>query len=374
MTRIDNRKRVVVFVSSLASGGAERVAVRVCGWLLEAGHEVCLLTLSSIETDFYETPPGVLRVGLGLQQASRTRISAVLANIRRAFAVRNAVRRHHADVVVCFGDRNNVLMLLATMGVACRKIISERADPVADPLSRGWSILRKVCYPMASLHVSQSAYVSEWITRHFPSLPCQIIGNTGDLVMVQADVPERKFGSPIRFIAVGRLTRQKGIDLLLQAFSLAIEKSSVSIQLVIVGDGEDREALITLADTLGIRGKVEFLGRSHQVRAQLELSDVFVLSSRYEGFPNVMIEAMTMGLPVIAARCPGGVEDILDNADGPFFLDYSSEDVMTLAKHMLLLATDENLRDRLGLNSLRRAADYSPERISKSWLAVVDQS
>ena len=364
--------RVIVFVASLGSGGAERVAVRVSGWLRDAGHNVCLLTLSSTDTDFYACPDGVQRTGLDLLAPSRGLPGAIVANLRRLRAVRRAVRVHRAQVMVGLGDRTNVLMLLATLGLRVRKLISERADPVRQPLSRGWTLLRWLTYPFATMHVSQSNYVSEWLKQRFPALPCRVIGNAGDAAQEVALEPRRATGEPLRLIAVGRLSREKGLDLLLDACARALPGCSVPLQLIIVGDGEDRADLQAQVARLGLGDAVQFVGRVHNVHQRLQAADVFVLPSRWEGFPNVMIEAMAVGLPVIAARCRGGVEDILGSEQGQYALDFPPEDTAALADCIIRIAEDAALRQQLARQALVRAADYSPARIAKAWCTAIE--
>ncbi len=369
-------RRVLVFVAGLGSGGAERVAVRVCGWLRAAGYTVCLLTLSNESTDFYACPAGVARKALDMQKASNNPFAAMFANIRRLMAVRHAVRTFDADTVLALGDRSNVLMLLALIGIRCRKLISERADPIADPLSRGWNLLRKLAYPMASLHVSQSVYVSDWLQQRFPKMPCVVIGNAGDAVNDAGTTvnPTPHNHRHLRLIAVGRLSRQKGIDILLDACSRAMRESSTSIELVIVGDGEDRDALVARAAELGLGCSVTFLGRRQDVHAQLQSSHVFVLPSRSEGFPNALIEAMSVGLPVIAAHCRGGVEDILGEGGEQAGLLFAPGDIVGLSRAIVRVAEDPLLRSELAQRALRRSAEYSAERIAAAWREAVDQT
>ena len=366
-------KRIVVFVASLGTGGAERVAARVCGWLCDAGHVVCLLTLSGVESDFYPCPAGVQRLGLDLQAPSGSLVGAILANLKRWRAVRKAVMDHRADVVLSLGDRSNVLMLLATLGMRCRKVISERADPVLQPLSRGWHLLRRWSYPMATLHVSQSSYASTWIRAHFPSLQCKVIGNAGDLEVDALDpVPGAGDQELVRILAVGRLSCEKGVDLLLRAMALARHRTKVTLQLHVAGDGEDRSALVAQAADLKLGDSVRFLGRVRDIRQVLLDADVFVMPSRWEGFPNAMIEAMALGLPVITARCKGGVEDILDTGAEPCALDFPPGDIEAMANRMVQLAEDAELRHLLAARGLKRAADYSPARIAKAWCTAIE--
>lgn len=368
--------RVVVFVSGLGSGGAERTAVNICGWLRDVGHHVSLLTLSSAAADFYPCPQGVKRVGLDLQRPSENPLKAITMSIRRLAAIRQAVRSHHADAVLSLGDRSNVLMLLATMGLSCRKVISERADPLRQPLSTGWNFLRRMTYPLANLHVAQSNFVSKWLSKEIPALKSTIIGNASSITTENKTNKKTAKGNsgftlPIRFIAIGRFSNEKGFDLLLDAFDKTRKSLTCPITLDLVGDGDGRTELALKANTLELDGMVTFLGRLPDVQASLESSDIFVLSSRCEGFPNVMIEAMSVGLPVIASRCPGGVEDILGDTPGRYALDYPPGDVEALAACMAQMAKDGNLRNHLARAGLERAADYHPDKIAAAWCNAV---
>ena len=367
---MNGSKRVLVFVATLGSGGVERVAVKVCAWLRDAGHVVMLLTLSGVESDFYRCPDGVQRRGLGLQAPSRSKLGGVAANVQRWQAVRNAVIHHRAEVVLSLGDRTNVLMLLSTIGIRCRKIISERTDPALQSLSRGWNLLRRLSYPMANLHVSQSNYASAWIRARFPSLNCRVIGNSGELRQEGAIVV-RGYREQFQFAAVGRLSHEKGIDLLLAAMALARNWTAMPFQLVVAGDGVARSALVDQVRELGLNDCVTFLGRVNDVGSVLRNADAFVIPSRWEGFPNAMLEAMASGMPVIAARCRGGVVDVLDTDGEPCALDFPPGDVEALASRLVQLMEDADLRRRLSARARLRAEDFSEARIAEAWRDVV---
>lgn len=366
-------KRVLVFVSTMGAGGAERAAVRLSGWLVEAGHEVTLLTTSSQESDFYSSPSGVVRIGLDLQRPSPNAFAAMWANLRRLWEVRRAVRKQGSQVVISLGDRNNILLLLATIGLGCRKIISDRTDPMREPLSRVWSLWRRWSYPMADMHVAQSQYAVGWIKTHFPGLPSTVIGNA---TASRSDIGNRKRDDeigPLCLVAVGRLTEAKGIDLLLAAFVQASARTSRPLHLTLVGDGEDRAVLEDQVMALNLQDAVRFVGRVSDVGAWLCKADVYVLASRWEGFPNALVEAMGIGLPVIAAYCRGGVEDVLGGDGGTAAVVFEPGDIHGLADAIVRVAEDPALRDRLAVSALRRADDYSPERIAGAWRDVVEQ-
>jgi GalNAc-alpha-(1->4)-GalNAc-alpha-(1->3)-diNAcBac-PP-undecaprenol alpha-1,4-N-acetyl-D-galactosaminyltransferase len=367
--------RIILFLSSLEAGGAERVAIRVCEWLSSANHEVCLLTLANSAQDFYKTPKGVTRIGLDLMRPSSNFLHALANNIVRLFKLRKAIKHWKADVTISLCNSNNAMMLMALTGFNCRKIISERVDPVREPPPPLWQLAQRYSYPMAHLHVSQSEYVSQWLHRRFPKLQCVVIGNT-------AGLPPPKFqhqgsdacrkGRGLRIITVGRLTQQKGVDILLQALADARAGTSMSLELCIAGDGEERGRLEAIAQQLGLAEQVTFLGVVDDIWPELAASDIFVLASRWEGFPNALVEAMSAGLPVIAARCDGGVNDILENASSQVALEFPPGDIKALSCAIVQLAHSSALRQRLSLAGRARADDFHPEAISLAWQRAVE--
>lgn len=370
MPNRDGGQRILIFVSGLSSGGTERVAVRLSEWLRDAGHTVCLLTLSATSSDIYACPGGVERVGLGVLSARESLLGGIVANFERLRSVRKQVLLHQAEVVLSLGDRSNVLLLLATFGLRCRKLISERGDPERQPLPFPWNLLRRMSYPTASLHVSQSTYASAWIGKRFPSLACQVIGNAGELGGLPCGDLEKK-RSGFQFAAIGRLSHEKGMDILLAAMALVRSWAVEPVRLVLGGDGVELESLRAQAARLGIDEVVTFAGRVADVRGLLCESDAVVIPSRWEGFPNAMIEAMTLGLPVVVARCRGGIEDVLETAGAPCALDFPPGDVQALARRMIEILVDARLREEMRLSALARAADFSAERVSAAWREAI---
>ena len=141
-----------------------------------------------------------------------------------------------------------------------------------------------------------------------------------------AHAPVERFGHP-HLVAVGRLTFQKGFDLLLPAFAQLLEDQH-DAGLTIWGDGPDRQKLEGLAKQLGISDRVRIPGRTEQALAEIAAADLLVSSSRYEGFPNVLLEAMALGTPVVATACPGGTKELI--LDGKTGLLAENEEIKSL--------------------------------------------
>jgi len=141
-------------------------------------------------------------------------------------------------------------------------------------------------------------------------------------------------------VAAGRLCRQKGFDLLLEAFG-RIAREFPAARLIILGKGEERDPLRTLADSLGISARVDFPGWFPNPHAVISRASAFVLSSRYEGFPNALLEAMACGTPVVSTDCPSGPREILEDEAG---LLVPTEDPEAMAEALRALLSDPLLR------------------------------
>jgi glycosyltransferase involved in cell wall biosynthesis len=168
---------------------------------------------------------------------------------------------------------------------------------------------------------------------------------------------------------MGRLSRQKGFDLLLRAFHQSDLMRS-GWRLAILGDGAEREALHRQADSLGIADAVTLPGYIAAIGPWLRQAAIFVLSSRYEGFPNVLMEAMQVGRPCISFDCPSGPRELItDDVNGCLV---SPEDVAGLAASMRRMAFDADLRSGLGAEATKVNERFSPEAIYSRWLHLID--
>lgn len=366
--------RLTFVVSSLACGGGERSAILLAQGLIEKGHKILLITFEGHETDFYEIPNGVQRVSLNINKKSPNIFHAIWNNINRLKKLRQEIITSQPDIVISFLDVVNILTLLSLINSRYPIIVSEQNNPAMSTQNfwKIWSYLRKFSYSFAAKVVSSSQGVDEYFTW-LSTNKRLVIYNPLASINTEVDNSILVEGLDLTknwIIAMGRLTYQKGFDILLLTFAQIADKHP-DWQLLILGEGELRKELENLRDSLGLTKKVILAGIIKNPFPILKNSKLFVLSSRFEGFGNVLVEAMACGLPVISTDCQSGPREIIqDGFDG---ILVPTEDVLSLGKEIDFLMLDEQERQRLGNNACITAKRFSLDNIVCIWDKLINE-
>jgi glycosyltransferase involved in cell wall biosynthesis len=243
--------------------------------------------------------------------------------------------------------------------------VIERAFP--NPrLRRPVEKLIRWAYRSADVCLAISPGVAQGLVDHYDVDPkrIRIIANPVDLEGVRAGaVTPLTFKLPPRFIVgVGRLAYQKGFDLLIDAFS---QLDDPGLDLVLVGSGPEEAALKARAETLGLGERVHFPGFVEHPSAILARAEIFCLSSRWEGFGHVIVEAMASLCPVVVTDCEYGPADIVQQGENGILVAPDSPDALAAGLKQLLLRPDE--AKRLATRALERAEDFSVDTIAASY-------
>jgi len=334
--------------------------------LLDRGHAVTVITLYGEEHDFFSLPSEAERLALSIDRDSATVIHGLTNNLRRLKVLRRAIKSTRPDVVVSHIHRTNVMTILALGRSQVPVVIVEHNDPGLNPAGRIWETLRRRVYPRARKLVSVSHGVDdqfEWLPRskriviHNPIAPAQ------PLAVADTDTGR------LWISAMGRLTEQKGFDLLLRAFA-EVEQKHPRWSLRIIGDGPLRGELDNLAASLRISNRVTFAGLLQDPNSSLVKSQLFVMASRFEGFPYAALEALASGLPVIYTDCPSGPREIIRNGvDG---LLVPNGDVKALVHAMDRLMSDEKERSSMAVRATEVLDRFGVDRIISEWEALFE--
>jgi glycosyltransferase involved in cell wall biosynthesis len=368
-------KKILFVISSLVSGGAEKVLSQILERLNRKDFEPNLAVFEKKGVYMSQLPPDVKLYDLKKQR----RIDFFNLIVKLAYIM----HREKPDVIVSFLTYTNIVSILAKKisFSNSRLIISEHSlTSISLKSARSAKVkasLVKLLFNLADKIIVVCKRLKQDMVINF-----KIHEGLIDVIYNGLDIERVKELSkePLRhnwfnnetpcIVAVGRLVKLKGFPVLLKAFSLVRKQSP--IKLVILGEGEERDSLEKISRNLKIENDVALLGFKKNPYKYLSRSDIFVLSSFWEGFPNVVIEAMGCGVPVIATRCPSGLEEII--TDGVNGLLVPVGDVNALAEAMLKLLKDEPLRKRLGEAGRKRVGDFSLDKLVAEYERLFKQT
>jgi glycosyltransferase involved in cell wall biosynthesis len=361
--------KILILIDSLSGGGAARISTSLAKNWMEKNYEVAFVTLSHPVSDFYILDDTIQRFSLDLKRDSGNFLLGIKNNILRLITVRKILKNFKPDIAIGVQDTSNIILAFSSIAhKKCIYIGAVRNYPPMNRLSKHWHLLRRYSYKYLDSVVTLTKECSNWINKYT---------NAKDITAIQNPIiwplpknppfvsPFNKGHKPTkRILAVGSLVQIKGFDLLITAFSeFAIVNKSW--ELVIVGEGVERTKLEEQAKKLKVDDKVSLAGKVGNISDWYDSADVFVLSSRSEGFPGALVEAMASGLPVISFDCNTGPRDIITNNFNGILIKPESEPALVEA--MCLLANNESLRQKLSSNAIEIRDTLSMETISLRW-------
>lgn len=360
-----SKLRILFYVAALNGGGAERHLVRIINDLDRGQFEPVLVLARS--GGAYD---GSVRCDVPTAVLEKTGVFPICWNLR------SVIHQHQPHVVFSLLDPSNIHCLLASRGLARRPRLIVGVQDTPSLAYRGpwWSrkrllrTLMSALYPFADCVVASSAAVRADLRSLSPAVAenCRVIYNAGYDPEVLRGAAEACSDIPANvplMVACGRLTEQKGFSYLLDA--LAIVRRTIPAHLCLVGEGPDRRALQCRVSSLQLHNAVHLVGFQSNPFRFMAAADVFVLSSLWEGFGNVIVEAMACGTPVVATNCRSGPDEIIRH--GVHGLLVPPRDPQALAEALKRLLTDDRLRRRLAENGMRRARDFSDSMITRRY-------
>jgi GalNAc-alpha-(1->4)-GalNAc-alpha-(1->3)-diNAcBac-PP-undecaprenol alpha-1,4-N-acetyl-D-galactosaminyltransferase len=361
--------KITLVIYAMGLGGAQRVVSILANYWATHGWEVTLITLSgSSRPSFYHLEAPVKLVQLGIIGDSPSFPTLLSTGRQRISVLREAIIVSKPDAIVSFLNTVNVITLIATWKLNIPIIVSEHIYPGFTDVNQVWQILMKLTYRYADwvTLLTESALPFYPSDRGYRSIvmPNPVI--TPD----PAVETERLLVSPMS-IAIGRLQPQKGFDLLIKAFSQLRHKYP-DWQLTILGEGPIRGDLEQLRSQLQLTERVHLPGQVQNVNAYLRQADIFVLSSRFEGFPMSLCEAMACGLPVLATDCLSGPREIItDGVDGMLV---ATEDIDALACGLDALMSDPAKRQQLAQAAPQILNRFGLEQVMNMWSERIEQA
>ncbi|WP_310427147.1 glycosyltransferase [Chamaesiphon sp. VAR_48_metabat_135_sub] len=360
-------RRIAFFLPTLAGGGAERVALNLLKGMVELNIPLDLVVADTEGPYLDQVPKGVRLVNLGTGRVFKA-IPGLVKYLKETQPVALLSHMNHANLAAILA-RDLAGVKTKLVGVE-HETLSASKSPLLR--SKFLPLMMRLLYPRADEIVGVSQGVSE-------DLDCELGFAPGTVKTIYNPVVDRDLtakaaapvehpwfaaGSPPIFLAVGRLSQQKDFANLIQAFALVRQRKAA--RLMILGEGETRSELEAQIETLGIGEDVSLPGFVQNPYAYMRNSTAFVLSSRWEGLPTVLIEAMACGCSVVATDCPSGPQEIL--AAGKYGLLVPIENATALADAMV--QTLETPVDRA--ISIDRGMYFSADRAVSEYLKLFD--
>jgi glycosyltransferase involved in cell wall biosynthesis len=363
--------RIAFVIPGLGPGGAERVASLLCNFWAGQDHSVTLITFEAAGTmSFYKIDETVAVRQLEAHAEPMGVVAKLATNLRRISRLRGLLRELRPDTIVAFTTDANVVSLCAASGLGVPVVISERNQPERPGFGRVHKLARAICYHYASAIVVQTEPIANWVRARF-RIPVHIIPNPvllGPARTKGSDPGKHADGKDRLLISVGRLTHQKGFDLLIESF-VRLAAKHPDWRLVIYGDGPDRAHLERLRDDSFCSDKIALPGLTRDIQAALDQASLFALPSRFEGYPNALLEALGAGLPVVATSGPGGTVEIL--AEGAHGMLVPPGDIAALTAALDAMMSAPALRETYARTSRDAVAELDVAIIGKRWLDLL---
>ncbi|WP_250436285.1 glycosyltransferase family 4 protein [Hanstruepera flava] len=357
------KRKIAFIIPSLQTGGAERVVVTLSN-SLSTRFDVTIIALYSSEIFYALNPNVTVKFCSGTYKFNTNPITRVLNHFKLIKGIYSIVKQNKIEVMIGFMTTPNVYAVIASKIAKVRCIISERVHPNHIQASKFWGLIRKKIYPFTDYMVIQTQEIADYFSSFIKVEKIKIILNPLNPELLNKIQSDNKRENVI--LNVGRLDYQKNQDMLIRAFS-NIERKDW--KLFIAGDGSQKNNYLKLIDELNLTNSVELLGNIDDLSHYYNSAKIFAFTSRYEGFPNALTEAMAFGLACVSTDCPSGPSELIfDNKNGILI---PVEDQTSLEVKLQLLMDNEELRTNLSLNAQLDTQKFEHNVIADQWELLI---
>jgi len=352
-------KSITFVISSLRGGGAERVLSILANYFVNNGYKIDIVYSLKCEQEpayhidnkinIHKLPDSILSINDGFLDGKKN----TLQIIRH---LRSKMKALNSDVIISFVDKTNIYSIIAHLGLKAPLIISERSSYYFRK-SKLWRFLRKVTYPFSDGIV----VLSQYDYKKFSFVKNKkIIFNPIDFSIPKGISTHR---DEKIILAVGSLSKTKGFDMLIQSCqNLNLKDWKV----IILGEGSERDNLEQQIKDLALEGRVILPGRKKNVSEYYKKASIFVLSSRNEGFPNVLAEAMSFGCACVSFDCITGPSEMIEDNVNGFLVKVG--DVAGFSEKIGYLMDNESKVAEFSMEASRIVDKLDVSLIAESWV------
>lgn len=357
-------KKICFLVNSLKRGGAERVIANLAEYFWIEGYCVKIVTpIQEKEEYSVNTEIGRIMSEPPKERLHGNRIHNFLVRLRY---LRNIWKQEKPDIIISFIGKVNMMALLTTRGLKIPVLVSVRSDPNREYKDKVLKFLSKTLFCCARGIIVQTrdaeSYFPVWLRRK-----CKILPNPLNSEFIRE--PYQGIRKNV-IVTVGRLDVNKNQKLLIDVFG-KISDEFPELELEIYGDGNQRKEWQAYTEQMRWGKKVHFMGRCDRIADHIQDARIFVLTSRVEGMPNALMEAMALGIPCISTDCPcGGPRTLIQHGkNGVLFPVDDTKGLETLLRNIL---KDKQFEEQLGKQAYESAKLWRPEIVNRQWQEYIE--
>lgn len=364
---VKQRTKIVFHLNCLEQGGAERVVSNLANQFSLEGYEVVVATEWQGQNEFtLEKAVRRVHVGLRAEDENKSRLVKVWLRIKY---LRRFLKEERPDAAIAFAHKANYRMLTATMGMKLPVIISVRTDPVGHYDSLMDKIQIPLLFPRAAGCVFQTEGQRDFFPEYLQRKSRIILNPVNDKYLNVSRPSE----SEKTVVQSGRLVDFKNQPMLIRAFLKVHEKHPDFSLKIYGGDSGDgtKEILEQLIRENHAERFVMLMGGSDSLEKELPKAAVYAFSSDWEGLPNALLEAMALGMPIVATDCPcGGPRTVMIHEENGLLVPIKDEEAMAAA--ICRLIEDRELAERLGQNARKISDRINGRAITDQWRDYIE--
>ena len=354
--------KIAFLIHNLSSGGSERATCALANYFYCKNNDVTIFTIDG-NASFYPLEEGITKAFLNLPSIPKgSPAKKVIAILKRYLAIRKNVKALSPQILIGMSHIMSFYAAASTMFTPIKSIGTERSNPYIYQSSKPFVFLRRLSSRIADGFVHQTKRASMFFPKSTMKKSIVIPNAVFNPLVSGIEFPALRDKT---ITAMGRLNYAKGFDILIEAFS-RIEGQVKEYTLVIYGEGDEKENIKKLIETKKLAGRVIMPGAVPEAIINISKSSVFVLSSRFEGMPNALMEAMACGVPCVSTRCPMGPEELIN--DGVNGILVPVENAGAIADAIIKVINNKDLADELSKNAYQIRYTHSVGSIGTKWL------
>jgi GalNAc-alpha-(1->4)-GalNAc-alpha-(1->3)-diNAcBac-PP-undecaprenol alpha-1,4-N-acetyl-D-galactosaminyltransferase len=358
------KKKIGFVIGELSSGGAERVISTLSNDLIER-FDITIITFVK-SSSFYPLDTRIKVVACNDKIIKPISIfDSLKLNYILLKRISQIVKKEEINILIGFITSANILTTIAAKlnGIPC--IISERNNPLVEDVPKLWEILRKFVYPMANSLVLQTNGIKKLYEKKIKPQRITILPNpiSSELSKLRSNTIKREK----IILTVGRLDKNKCHDKLISAFNtLSLKGWKVKI----IGDGVKKQELNKLIESYNLSDKIEIIPKVKDIHNFYNRASIFVFTSKTEGFPNALLEAMHYGLPCISTNCNFGPSDLINDGVNGFLIPINDQAV--LINKLSQLINNVELQKQFSIKGKAKTENYVSKKVTTQWESLIN--